>query len=65
MKRVVIQGGTLIDATGRPPVQDAIVIIENEKIKTVGRKEEVPIAKDSRVINAKGKTILPGFIEKS
>ena len=63
MKRVVIDGGTLIDATGRPPIQDAVVIIENERIREAGRKQEIPIPKDSSVINAKGKTILPGFID--
>lgn len=62
-RSLVIQGGTLIDATGRPPVEDAVIVIENERIKAVGKRGEVAIPKDSRVIDAKGKTLLPGFID--
>ena len=60
---LVIQGGTLIDATGRPPIEDAVIVIEGERIKSVGKRGEVAIPRGARVIDAKGKTILPGFID--
>jgi hypothetical protein len=60
---LVIQGGTLIDATGRPPVEDAVIVVEGERIKSVGKRGEVAIPRGARVIDAKGKTILPGFID--
>ena len=60
---LVIQGGTLIDATGRTPVEDAVIVVEGERIKAVGKRGEVTIPRDARVIDAKGKTILPGFID--
>lgn len=60
---LVIQGGTLIDATGRPPVEDAVIVVEGERIKAVGKRGEVTIPRGARVIDAKGKTILPGFID--
>ena len=60
---LVIQGGTLIDATGRPPVEDAVIVIERGRIKSVGKRGGVSIPKGSRIISAKGKTILPGFID--
>jgi hypothetical protein len=63
MNNLVIEGGTLIDATGRPPVRDAIVVVEGDKIKTAGAREEVSFPKGATVINARGKTILPGFID--
>jgi hypothetical protein len=62
-RSLVIQGGTLIDATGRPPVVDAVIVIENERIKAVGKRAEVAIPKDSQLVDAKGKTLLPGFID--
>lgn len=34
-----------------------------KELKEAGRKQQIPIPKDSSVINAKGKTILPGFID--
>lgn len=60
---LVIQGGTLIDATGRPPIEDAIIVVEGERIKSVGKRGEVTIPRGARVIDAKGQTILPGFID--
>ena len=60
---LVILGGTLIDATGKPPLEDAVVVIEGERIKSVGKRGDVAIPKDSRILDAKGKTILPGLID--
>ena len=62
-RTLVIQGGNLIDATGRPPLQNAVIVIEGERIKAVGKHGEVAIPKGSRIIDVKGKTILPGFID--
>jgi Amidohydrolase family len=63
VRHLVIQGGTLIDATGSPPLQDAVIVIEGERIKAVGKRGDVPIPKGSRIIDVKGKTILPGLID--
>ena len=60
---LVIQGGTLIDATGSTPLQDAVIVIEGERIKAVGKRGEIAFPAKSDVINAKGKTLLPGFID--
>jgi imidazolonepropionase-like amidohydrolase len=62
-RTVVILGGTLIDATGRPPIENAVIVIEGERIKAVGRQGDVAYPKDSRIINMKGKTLLPGLID--
>lgn len=34
----VIEGGTLIDGTGRDPRQNVVIIAEGDKIKAVGKK---------------------------
>jgi hypothetical protein len=60
---LVIVGGTLIDATGKPPLEDAAIVIEGERIKSVGKRSEITIPKGSRIIDVKGKTILPGLID--
>ena len=60
---LVIQGGTLIDATGRDPVEDAVIVVEGERIKAIGKRGDVTIPRGARIIDAKGKTILPGFID--
>jgi len=60
---VVIVGGTLIDGTGRPPLADAVVIFQGGRIREVGRRGEVSVPPSAEVIDAKGKTILPGLID--
>jgi imidazolonepropionase-like amidohydrolase len=62
-KCLVIQGGTLIDATGTAPLEDSVVVIEGERIKSVGKRGAIAVPKGARIIDATGKTILPGFID--
>jgi len=57
----VIKGGRLIDGTGAEPIEGAAVIIEGSKIKAVGKGIEIP--KGAKVIDAIGKTIMPGLID--
>ena len=60
---LVVQGGTLIDGTGRAPVADAVIVIEKGRFKSVGRSGEVAIPPEAQILDAKGKTVLPGFID--
>jgi hypothetical protein len=60
---LVLQGGTLIDATGREPIEDAVIVIEGERIKAVGKRGDVTVPRGARMIDVKGKTVLPGFID--
>ena len=58
-----ITGGTLIDGTGKPPVKDSVIIIAGSKIVRAGPAAEVDIPKDAEIIDARGKTVIPGFID--
>src|SRR5712691_7815055 len=60
---VVLEGGTLIDGTGKAPVTDAVVVIEGTRIKTVGVKGKVSYPQNARVIKTDGRTILPGLVD--
>ena len=60
---VVIQGGTLIDGTGRPPVENSLIVIEGDRFKAVGVSGQVAIPPGSQIIDVKSKTVLPGFID--
>jgi predicted amidohydrolase YtcJ len=58
-----ILGGTLIDGTGRPPVKDSTVVIRDDWVLAAGRRDEVPIPEGAELIDASGKTVLPGLID--
>lgn len=60
---LVVQGGTLIDGTGRPPIENAVIVIQSGRFQAVGSSHQVAIPPDARVIDVQGKTVLPGFID--
>ncbi len=60
-RTIAIVGGTLIDGSGRDPVRNATVIVEGERIAAVGAGLSAP--KGAQVIDAAGRTILPGMID--
>ena len=47
---LVIQGGTLIDGTGRPPIDNSVIVIEGDRFKAVGRGGEVAIPAGAQVV---------------
>jgi imidazolonepropionase-like amidohydrolase len=60
---LVLDGGTLIDGTGRAPINDAVIVIEGSRIKAVGAKGQVSYPAIARVIRTDGRTILPGLVD--
>jgi hypothetical protein len=62
-KALVVQRGRLIDGTGRPLIENAVIVIQAGRFQAVGRSGEVAIPGDAQVIDVRGKTVLPGFID--
>jgi len=62
-KILVLRGGTLIDGTGRLPIENSVIVIQAGKFQAVGRSGATPVPDDAEVIDVKGKTVLPGFID--
>jgi imidazolonepropionase-like amidohydrolase len=60
---IAIAGATLIDGRGGSPVNDAVVIVRDEKIVAAGARAAVTIPKGAAIIEAKGLTLLPGLID--
>lgn len=58
----VVEGMTLIDGVSDTPLQDAVMVIENGAIKSVGRRGTATIPSGSQRINAAGKTIMPAIL---
>lgn len=56
---LVIVGATLIDGTGKPPLLDAFLVIEGDRLKAVGPQAKVPLPKGAQILDARGKFIVP------
>ncbi len=58
---IVFTGARIIDGTGGPPIEDAVLVIQDGKIRAVGgAKTAIPAG--ARVVSLRGKTITPGLI---
>lgn len=57
----VIKAARMIDGTGAAPVQNAVVVITNNRITAAGANVAIP--KGAKVIDLGDATILPGFID--
>jgi len=58
---LAIVGAMLIDGTGAAPVADAAVVIEKGRIVAAGPRSKVKIPRHAKIVDAQGKTILPGL----
>ena len=59
---LAVEGGTVFDGTGTIH-QAATILISGRQIKEIGPASEVRIPVDAQRLDARGKFILPGFID--
>ena len=60
---VAIVRGRLIDGTGKPPIENAIVILKDGKIMAAGPALGTPVPAGAQIVDAYGKSVLPGLWE--
>ena len=60
---IALVGGRVITLRGDEVIDDAVVLVRGNRIAAVGPTGTVPIPSEARVIDCKGKTLIPGFID--
>ena len=60
---LAVVGATLIDGRGESPVSNGVVIVRGEKIVAAGERKSTTIPQGAEVFDARGLTLLPGFID--
>ncbi len=61
-KPIVLKGARLIDGTGRPAIENSVLVIRGKQITAVGKSGAVSIPKNADVHDLGGKTIMPAMI---
>jgi imidazolonepropionase-like amidohydrolase/Tol biopolymer transport system component len=63
--QVAITGARIVTMAGADGgiVDDGVIVIDGNRIRAVGRRGEVPVPAGAKVVDAVGKTIIPGIID--
>ncbi|NOT07321.1 MAG: amidohydrolase family protein [Gemmatimonadales bacterium] len=59
----VLRGARVITMKGQEVIENADIVVVNNRIQAVGRRGSVPVPNGARVIDVSGKTIVPGFVD--
>jgi imidazolonepropionase-like amidohydrolase len=57
-----IVGGTIVNLDGKKPLQDAVILVDGERITAIGSRSEVDIPAGTQIVDAKGKWLIPGMM---
>jgi imidazolonepropionase-like amidohydrolase len=63
MSYILITNGTLINGNGGSPIQNACVLIENNRIVAAGEEKSIEMPQNVDIIDVNECHILPGFID--
>jgi imidazolonepropionase-like amidohydrolase len=59
----VLRGARVVTMKGTEVIENADVVIRDNRIAAVGARGQVSVPNDARVIDVGGKTIVPGFVD--
>src|SRR5207249_4393221 len=62
-RALVIRNGTLIDGSGRAPTPNDALVIEGNRIRSVGPLPGDIVLEESEIVDAAGQWIMPGLID--
>jgi amidohydrolase family protein len=56
-----LSGATLVDGTGAAAIADSVILVRDGKIAAAGARSKVAIPKGAKVLDLRGKTVVPGL----
>lgn len=60
---VVLTGATVYDGTGGPPLTNAVIRIEGQRIACIGTADTCPVPAGSTAIDLRGRFVSPGLVD--
>lgn len=61
--RVLVKATKIIDGNGAEPIEKGAVLIADKTIVQVGRQSEIKAEAGTHILDAEGKTVIPGLID--
>jgi len=62
-KSLCFHHAVIIDGNGGTPIEDGSIVISGDRIEAVGHLDQLKVQSDARMINLKGKTVMPGLAD--
>ncbi len=59
---IALTHARIIDGTGAQPLDDYTLIIDHDKIQTVGLSSSTPVPPAAHIIDLSGRTVIPGLV---
>ena len=59
----VLRGARVVTMKGNEVIENADVVIRDNRIAAIGARGQVTVPSDARIIDVAGKTIVPGFVD--
>ncbi|HEY2030516.1 MAG TPA: amidohydrolase family protein [Myxococcales bacterium] len=59
---IALKGARVIEGTAKPPIDNAVLIVKDEFITGLGPAKTLKVPEGARVIDVKGRTIMPGIV---
>ncbi|MBI2403237.1 MAG: PD40 domain-containing protein [Gemmatimonadetes bacterium] len=60
---VVLRGGRAITMKGRDIIENADVVVTDNRIVAIGRRDSVQVPAGAQVVDVSGNTLVPGFVD--
>ena len=55
-------GARIIDGTGRPPVENGVLLVRNGRVESIGPASKIKLPPGTERVDVSGRTIMPGLI---
>ncbi len=60
---VVLRGGRVLTMKGQETIENADIVVTDNRIVAVGPQDSVPVPQGARIVDISGKTVTPGFVD--
>ncbi len=60
---IALKGARIITMKGDEVIEEGTILVENNKISSIGKSTEIAIPANAKVIDVTGKTIMPGMVD--